>query len=44
MEKRALFFIDNDGEEKDVKTSEIRFWNKALLESQIEILGAVPTE
>lgn len=44
MGKRALFFIDNDGEEKDVKTAEIRFWNKALLENQIEILGGVPME
>ena len=44
MGKRAIFFEDNDGEEKDIKTSEIRFWDKVLTEGEIEKLGAVPTE
>ena len=37
----ALFFADDDGEEKDIQTAEIRFWNSALNEAQIEKLGKV---
>ena len=44
MGRRALFFTDNDGEEKEVNTSEIRFWDKTLTEGEIEKLGAVPME
>ena len=40
----ALFFADNDGEEKAIATSEIRFWNVALDHQQAAKLGGVPTE
>jgi hypothetical protein len=40
----ALFFADNDGEEKAIATSEIRFWNVALDNQQAAKLGGVPTE
>ena len=36
---RALFFADEDGEEKTVSTSEIRFWEEALSVEQVELLG-----
>ena len=36
---RALFFADEDGEEKTVSTSEIRFWEEALSAEQVELLG-----
>ena len=35
----ALFFIDNDGEEHVVETSEIRFWDEALSNKQVLKLG-----
>ena len=37
----ALFFADNDGEEKAIETAEIRFWNVALDEQQAAELGSV---
>lgn len=40
----ALYFADNDGEEKAIATSEIRFWNVALDHQQAAKLGGVPTE
>lgn len=40
----ALFFADNDGEEKSIETAEIRFWNVALTATQAEQLGKVKTE
>lgn len=40
----ALFFADEDGEEKDIKTSEIRFWDQALSADQVASLGAVGDE
>ena len=40
----ALFFADNDGEEKAIETAEIRFWNEALSDVQVQSLGGVPTE
>ncbi len=40
----ALFFADNDGEEKAIATSEIRFWNVPLTNQQAAKLGGVPTE
>ena len=36
----ALFFADNDGEEKALETAEIRFWNVALSAAQVNKLGA----
>ena len=44
MHEAALFFADNDGEESDVLTSEIRFWNSALTASQVEALGGAGAE
>ena len=41
--KELMLFTDNDGEEKDVTTSEVRFWNMALTETQIAQLGTVGT-
>ena len=35
----ALFFADNDGEEKEINVAEIRFWNSALNMTQAEQLG-----
>ena len=40
----ALFFADNDGEEKAIETAEIRFWNVALDMSQVFKLGSAGTE
>lgn len=40
----ALFFADNDGEEKALDTAEIRFWNEALNTAQVAKLGVVGTE
>ena len=40
----VLFFADEDGEETNIETSEIRFWDEALDPSQAAKLGAVPTE
>jgi hypothetical protein len=40
----ALFFADNDGEEKAIETAEIRFWDKALTLEQVKKLGAAGTE
>ena len=39
----ALFFADEDGEEEDIMTAEIRFWDSALKESEVYQLGK-PTE
>ncbi|MBO4593605.1 MAG: metallophosphoesterase [Bacteroidaceae bacterium] len=39
-----LFFLDNDGEEHIVKTSEIRFWDAALTPAQVKALGEVETD
>lgn len=36
---RALFFADDDVDEKVISTSEIRFWNEALSVPQVEKLG-----
>lgn len=35
----ALYFADNDGEEKEINVAEIRFWNCALNSSQAQQLG-----
>lgn len=40
----ALFFADDNGEEKAIETAEIRFWNEALSDVQVQTLGGVPTE
>ncbi len=40
----ALFFADEDGEEQAIQTSEIRFWDKALTDQQVQGLGTIPTE
>ena len=40
----ALFFADDNGEEKAIETAEIRFWNEALSDVQVQSLGGVPTE
>ena len=37
----ALFFADEDGEEKAIKTSELRFWDVALDEGQVAKVGSV---
>ena len=37
----ALFFADDNGEEKAIETAEIRFWNTALNYGQVEQLGKV---
>ena len=37
----ALFFADEDGEEKAIKTAELRFWDVALTAGQVEMLGGV---
>lgn len=41
MGTAALFFLDNDGEEHPIETSEIRFWDSALSDKQAEKLGTV---
>ena len=40
----ALFFADNDGEEKPIRTAGIRFWNKALTSQQVSRIGIIPTK
>jgi len=40
----ALFFIDNDGEEHVVETSEIRFWDTPLSSKQVLKLGTATDE
>ena len=40
----ALFFADDNGEEKAIQTAEIRFWNEALNLSQAEKLGAAGSD
>ena len=40
----ALFFIDNDGEEHDISTSEIRFWDEPLNSKQVTKLGTATGE
>ncbi|MBR3857804.1 MAG: hypothetical protein IKM68_07485, partial [Bacteroidaceae bacterium] len=37
----ALFFADEDGEEKAIKTSELRFWDIALNAEQVATLGSI---
>ena len=37
----ALFFADEDGEEKAIKTSELRFWDVALNAEQVATLGNI---
>ena len=45
MSTGTLFFADEDGEELDIQTAELRFWNKALTPNQVAQLGAaVPDE
>ena len=44
MSTGALFFIDNDGEEHRIETSEIRFWDEALNSKQILKLGIATGE
>ena len=39
-----LFFEDNDGEKKEISTTEIRFWNQALTAEQVAALATVGTE
>ena len=40
----ALFFADEDGEEETIETAELRFWNEALGDEQIQKLGAIPVQ
>ena len=40
----ALFFADNDGEEKAIQTAEIRFWNVALSDAEVGELGTIGKE
>ena len=40
----ALFFADEDGEEKAIKTSELRFWDIALNAEQVATLGSISGE
>lgn len=35
----ALFFADNDGEEKAIQTAEIRFWDVALSDTEVQELA-----
>ena len=44
LTKGALFFADNDGEEKAIETAEIRFWDKPLNPEQVKKLGAAGAE
>lgn len=44
MSTGALFFLDNDGEEKPIETSEIRFWDSCLSGKQIAGLGSISGE
>ena len=37
----ALFFADEDGEEKAIKASELRFWDVALNAQQVSDLGSI---
>ena len=37
----ALFFVDEDGEEKAIKASELRFWDVALNAQQVSDLGSI---
>ena len=41
--KQFLLFVDNDGEEKEVRAAEVRFWDIALTASQIAELATVGT-
>ena len=41
--RKLILFIDNDGEEKEVVTSEVRFWDTALTASQVAELATVGT-
>jgi hypothetical protein len=36
----VYFFADNDGEENEIKADEIRFWDVALTEDEVGMLGA----
>ena len=36
----ALFFADNDGEEKAIQTAEIRFWDVALSDAEVQELAS----
>jgi hypothetical protein len=40
LKNAVLFFADNDGEENEILTSEIRFWDVALSEAEVGMLGA----
>ena len=42
--ERFLFFADNDGETKDIRVSEIQFWEQPLTQGEIELLGGIPFE
>ena len=41
LSNAALLFADNDGEEKQTKVAEVRFWNVALTEGQVAELGSI---
>ncbi|MBO4839724.1 MAG: hypothetical protein J5524_01330 [Bacteroidaceae bacterium] len=43
MDPTTLFFADEDGEETEVVTSEIRFWDVALNATEVKMLGSVGT-
>ena len=36
----ALFFADNDGEEKAIQTAEIRFWDVTLSDAEVQELAS----
>ena len=40
LQDAVLFFADNDGEENEILADEIRFWDVALTENEVGMLGA----
>ena len=44
MHEVANFFADNDGEENEITCGELRFWDIALSEAEVAMLGTVGTE
>ena len=44
LQDALLFFVDNDGEDNEILTSEIRFWDVALTDAEAGMLGSVGTE
>ena len=40
LKDKVLFFADNDGEDNEMKADEIRFWDIALTDEEVAVLGA----